>query len=45
MTDKQVPEVGKIIEKKRPLKYVMTALGGTFVWAEEGEDDEATQLL
>jgi hypothetical protein len=40
MTDKQVPEVGKIIEKKRPLKYVMTALGGTFVRAEEEVESE-----
>lgn len=33
-------EIGKRKDAKKNLRYIMTALGGTFVTVEEGEEDE-----
>lgn len=35
----EFPDTGKKTTVKRNLMYVMTALGGTFIEVEEGEDE------
>jgi len=41
----QFPDTGRRVAAKKNLMYVRTALGGTFIEIEEGEEDEAGQIL